>query len=137
MSYKKDNPIKAPASYSDISTNFSRNAVTGDVVRLLESDAVKRSIKNLVVTNKYERLLNPTLGAGLISLLFEQMSPLITITIRDQIATVIETYEPRANIETLDVIPDYDRQSYYVSIVFTLRSTQQRANVEFFLDRIR
>lgn len=137
MSYKKDNPISKPPSYSDISTNFSRNAVSGDLVRLTEADAVKRSIKNLVITNKYERLLDPNIGAGINALLFEPMTPLTTIAIREAISDVLKFYEPRAVLETLDVIPDYDQQQYYVNLVFSLRSNQQRATVEFFLDRIR
>lgn len=137
MSFRKQKPIKPEPNYSDISTNLSLNAVTGDVVRLTEMDAVKRAIKNLIMTEKYERLLNPRFGAGINSLLFEPMTPLTTITMRDLIETTITTYEPRADLKTLDVVPDYDAQTYYVDIVFSLKSTNQTGTVQFFIDRIR
>ena len=137
MSFRKQKPIKPEPIYSDLSTNFSLNAMTGDVARLTELDAVKRAIKNLIMTEKYERLLNPRFGAGINALLFEPMSPLTTITMRDAIETSITTYEPRAVLKTLDVVPDYNSQTYYVDIVFSLRNTNQTGTVQFFIDRIR
>ena len=137
MAFRKQKPIKPEPIYSDLSTNFSLNAMTGDVVRLTELDAVKRAIKNIVMTNKYERLLNPRFGAGINDLLFEPMSPLTTITLRDAIEDTIVTYEPRADLITLDVVPDEYSQTYYVDLVFSLRSTNQTGTVQFFIDRIR
>jgi phage baseplate assembly protein W len=137
MAFRKQKPIKPEPIYSDLSTNFSLNAMTGDVVRLTELDAVKRAIKNIVMTNKYERLLNPRFGAGINELLFEPMSPLTTITLRDAIEDTIVTYEPRADLITLDVVPDEYSQTYYVDLVFSLRSTNQTGTVQFFIDRIR
>jgi phage baseplate assembly protein W len=137
MSFRKQKPIKPQPNYADISTNFSLNAVNGDVVRLTEMDAVKRAIKNLVMTDKYERLLDPRFGAGINALLFEPMTPMTTMAIRDTIENSITTYEPRADLITLDVVPDEDNQSYYVDLVFSLRSTNQTATVQFFIDRIR
>ena len=137
MAFRKQKPIKPEPIYSDLSTNFSLNAMTGDVVRLTELDAVKRAIKNIVMTNKYERLLNPRFGAGINELLFEPMSPLTTMTLRDAIEDTIVTYEPRADLITLDVVPDEFSQTYYVDLVFSLRSTNQTGTVQFFIDRIR
>ncbi len=137
MAFRKQKPIKPEPIYSDLSTNFSLNAMTGDVVRLTELDAVKRAIKNIVMTNKYERLLNPRFGAGINDLLFEPMSPLTTMTLRDAIEDTIVTYEPRADLITLDVVPDEYSQTYYVDLVFSLRSTNQTGTVQFFIDRIR
>lgn len=137
MSFRKQKPIKPEPIYSDISTNLGLNVVSGDVVRLTEMDAVKRAIKNLVMTEKYERLLDPRFGAGISALLFEPMTPLTTIAMRDAIETSIAAYEPRADLKTLDVVPDYDAQTYYVDIVFSLRNTNQTGTVQFFIDRIR
>lgn len=137
MSFRKQKPLKPQPNYSDISTNFGLNAVNSDVVRLTEMDAVKRAIKNLVMTDKYERLLDPRFGAGINALLFEPMTPMTTMAIRDTIENSITTYEPRADLITLDVVPDEDNQSYYVDLVFSLRSTNQTATVQFFIDRIR
>lgn len=137
MSFRKENPLKAPPTYSDFSTSFSRNLVTNDVVRLTDIDAVKRSVKNLIVTDKYERLLNPSIGAGISELLFEQMTPLITIALRETIIQTLSEFEPRINIDTVDVTPDYDRNTYYISIAFSLVRNEQVGTVEFLLNRIR
>ena len=137
MSFRKQKPIKPEPIYSDLSTNFSLNAMTGDVVRLTELDAVKRAVKNLIMTEKYERLLDPRFGAGINALLFEPMSPMITMTLRQIIEENIRTYEPRADVKTIDVVPDEYNQTYYIDIVFSLRNTNQTGTVQFFIDRIR
>lgn len=137
MSFRKENPIKSPPKYSDFSAQFGRNRMTNDVVRLTEMDAVKRAVKNLIMTDKYERLLDPKIGAGIRALLFEPMTPLTTIAIRDVISDTLSRYEPRAVVDQINVEPDYDRQSYYITIIFSLQSTEQVASVEFFLNRIR
>ena len=137
MSFRKENPIKTPPTYSDFSASFSRNVITNDVVRLNDIDAVKRSVKNLIVTDKYERLLDPELGAGISELLFEQMTPLTTVALRETIIQTLNQYEPRINIDTIDVTPDYDRNSYFISIAFSLVRNEQAGTVEFLLNRIR
>lgn len=137
MSFRKENPIKAPPTYSDFSASFSRNLVTNDVVRLTDIDAVKRSVKNLIVTDKYERLLNPSIGAGISELLFEQMTPLTTIALRETIIQTLSEFEPRINIDTVDVTQDYDRNTYYISIAFSLVRNEQVGTVEFILNRVR
>lgn len=137
MSFRKENPLKKPEPYSDFSAQFGRNRLNNDVVRLTDLDAVKRSIKNLILTDKYERLLDPRIGAGIRALLFEPMTPLVTISIRDTISNTLATYEPRAIVDQIDVQPDYERQSYYVTIIFSIQSTEQVGTVEFFLNRIR
>jgi phage baseplate assembly protein W len=137
MSFRKENPIKSPPAYSDFSASFSRNVITNDVVRLNDIDAVKRSVKNLVMTDKYERLLDPALGAGISELLFEQMTPLTTVALRETIIQTLNQYEPRINIDTIDVTPDYDRNTYFISIAFSLVRNEQVGTVEFLLNRIR
>jgi phage baseplate assembly protein W len=82
-------------------------------------------------------LLNPTIGAGISELLFEQMTPLTTIAIRDTIIQTLNEFEPRINIDTIDVTPDYDRNTYFVSIAFSLIRNEQVGTVEFLLNRIR
>jgi len=112
-------------------------ADTNDLVQLTELDAVKRAVKNLILTDKYERLLNPRIGSGIKALLFEPMTPITTISIRDAITNTLVEFEPRAILNDVDVQPDYDRQTYYVTIIFSIRSTEQVGTVEFFLTRIR
>lgn len=124
-------------TYSDFSTSFAKNPIQRDVLRISEFDAVKRSVRNLILTDKYERLLDPNIGANIRALLFEPIDATTTITMRNAIENTLRNYEPRAIIQEIIIKPDYDRQSYYVQITFSLRYSEQQAAVEFFLNRIR
>lgn len=129
--------IKQP-TYSDFSTAFSRNPVQDDLVRITEFSAVKRSVRNLVLTNKYERLLDPAIGANIQSLLFEPLTSTSAVLLRDAIKLTLKSYEPRAIINQITVQPDYDNNRYFIQIVFSLKTNQQNSTrVELFLDRIR
>lgn len=129
--------IKQP-TYSDFSTAFSRNPVNNDLVRVTEFNAVKRSVRNLILTNKYERLLDPAIGGNVQSLLFEPMDAMTSVLIRNAIELTLQNYEPRAIINQINVQPDYDNQRYFIQIVFSLKTNQQNSTtVEVFLDRIR
>lgn len=129
--------IKQP-TYSDFSTAFSRNPVQDDLVRITEFSAVKRSVRNLVLTNKYERLLDPAIGANIQSLLFEPLTSTSAVLLRDAIKLTLKNYEPRAIINQITVQPDYDNNRYFIQIVFSLKTNQQNSTrVELFLDRIR
>jgi phage baseplate assembly protein W len=129
--------LSKPPIYSDFSTSFARNPVQNDVVRLTDFDAVKRSVRNLILTGKYERLIDPEIGANIYNLLFEPMDPTTTILIRKAIEITLQNYEPRANIDQIIVTPDYDRNRYFIQVVFSLNTNQRQATVELFLNRIR
>ena len=123
--------------YSDITTGFVKHTVTTDLARITNFDSVRRSVRSLILTNKYERLLDPRIGGNISALLFEPMTPDTTILLKNAIDTTIKNYEPRAIISEIQVIPDYDRNAYYVSITFSLKYLTQQTTLELFLDRIR
>lgn len=125
------------ARYSDILTSFDAHPLTGDVGRITNAEAVKRSVRNLVLTDKYERRLNPAIGSNIRSILFEPMDGRTTIQLRDYIEETIQNYEPRAILEGIVVEPDYDRQSYYVSIRFRIINIEEPVTLDFYLDRVR
>jgi phage baseplate assembly protein W len=129
--------LTKPPIFSDFSTSFARNPAQNDVVRLTDFDAVKRSVRNLILTSKYERLIDPEIGANIYNLLFEPMDPTTTILITKAIEITLQNYEPRANIEQIIVTPDYDRNRYFIQVVFSLNTNQRQATVELFLNRIR
>lgn len=136
-SFRKDKPIKEIPRYSDISMNFSKHPTNRDLVRVSNFDAVKLSVRNLIQTNPYERLLNPRIGSGIRGLLFEPMLPSTTIALRDAIEETIKNHEKRAILNNVVVEPDYDLQSYYVKIIFSMAYSNEQAATEFFLERIR
>lgn len=129
--------IKRNVRYSDISINFGRNPFNSDVNRITEVDSVKRAIKSLVLTNRYERLLDPEIGGNIRALLFEPMSSMTTTVLEDYITDVIKNYEPRALLDKIVATPDYDRNSYEVTIQFRVNSVEQPQTLVVALERIR
>lgn len=123
--------------YSDFTTSFLRHPVSDDLARINNFEAIRRSIRSLIMTDKYERLLDPKIGSNIRRILFEPMDASSAIVLRDYISETIINYEPRATLDNVQVIPDEDRNSYYVSIYFSVVFAEEVQTVEFFLDRAR
>ena len=123
--------------YKDLDLNFTRNPVTNDVTRIEDIDAVKRSVKNLVQTNFYERPFHPELGCGIRELLFENYSPIIGIFLKRKIAEVINRYEPRVSLVNVTLDDDPDRNRLKVSLYFYVQNVPDAVVIETFLQRLR
>lgn len=104
--------------YSDLDLRFLRQPSTGDVSMSYDVQSVIRSIRNLLQTNLYERLFQPTLGSSIGQLLFEPLSALTASQIEDEVARMIANYEPRATINQILVSaqPDSNAFSVYLSV---------------------
>ena len=129
--------IKRNVRYSDLGINFGRNPFNSDLNRITEVDSVKRAIKSLVLTNRYERLLDPEIGGNVRALLFEPMSSMTTTVLEDYITDTIKNYEPRAILDKVVAAPDYDRNSYEVTIQFRINSVEQPQTLAVALERVR
>lgn len=123
--------------YTDFTTAFAPHPVSGDLARTTDIDAIKRSVRNLILTDKYERLLNPKIGSNIRAMLFEPMDATTAAALNSYIQESIRNYEPRANLMQLQVIPDYDNNLYTVTIIFGVTFSEQTASIELFLERIR
>ena len=123
--------------YKDLDLNFTRNPVTNDILRIEDVDAVKRSVRNLVQTNFYERPFHPELGCGIRGLLFENYSPIIGIFLKRKIAEVINRYEPRVSLVNVTLDDDPDRNRLKVSLYFYVQNISDPVTVETFLQRLR
>ena len=123
--------------YSDIDFTFTKKPVTGDVALSYDTQAVIRSIRNLLLTRNYERPFNPDLGSSLDALLFELISPLVATAIEREIQTMIENYEPRATIDTVIVTPLTDRNAYNISLSFYIENATLPTTVTLLLERNR
>ena len=123
--------------YKDLDLNFTRNPVTNDILRIEDVDAVKRSVRNLVQTNFYERPFHPELGCGIRGLLFENYSPIIGIFLKRKIAEVINRYEPRVSLVNVTLDDDPDRNRLKVSLYFYVQNIPDQVVVETFLQRLR
>ena len=124
-------------SYVDLDLDFTRHPVTNDVVKIEDVEAVKRSVKNLVNTQFYERPFHPELGCGVRDMLFENFTPLTRIFLQRKIEEVITNYEPRASIEQVAVDDDQDKNRLVVDIYFYVQGVADPVSVTTFLQRLR
>ena len=124
--------------YTDLDLNFARKSSNSDVNKLTDVQAVKRSLRNLILLNYYEKPFHPEIAGGIRQMLFENMTPTVSIIIAKQIEQVIANYEPRARLVSIRAIPDYDRNSYDVNIEFYIVNTPtELVDMSVMLERLR
>ena len=123
--------------YSDLDLDFMRNHTTSDLTKLEDVEAVKRSVKNLIQTNHYERPFHPEIGSDVRSMLFEPMTPLTALNLQRKVAEVLNNFEPRINLQQVLARPDLDRNSYALKIMFYVIGVPEPVEVETFLERLR
>ena len=124
--------------FSDLNLNFTRNPATKDVAKLYDVEAVKRSVRNLINTNEGERPFQPTLGSGIRALLFENMTPVIETLLKDRIAETLNVYEPRAQLTSILVQGDIDKNEYLCTISFrVVNTTAAPVTITEYLQRLR
>ena len=123
--------------YRDLDLFFSKKS-NKDVNKVTDIEAVKRSVRNLVLLNSYEKPFHPEIAGDVRGLLFENMTPLTSAVIARKIQDVIENFEPRARLTGVDVIPDFDRNAYEVSIYFyVVNAPTELVEVNQLLERLR
>lgn len=120
-------------NFRDISLDFTKNPVTGDIVILEDADAVRQSMKNIILTGFYERQFVPRFGSDTIQQLFENFSPITKQTVEKNISHAIGKWEPRVVIEKVVVDTDEDNHQLSVTIVFTMRNLTQPMTLDVFL----
>jgi len=128
---------KASRDFIDLNLDFARNVVTNDIVKIEGVDAVKRSVKNLIQTNFYERPFHPELGCGVRELLFENFTPVTGIFIQRKVEEVITNFEPRARISQVAVNEQPDRNGIEVTVYFYIMNMPNPVSVTTVLQRIR
>lgn len=128
---------KKPELYSDFFIDFVTYETSKDLARLTNEESVKSSIRNLLMTNRGDRLFNNTLGGDLQALLFENVGPASEQLIGDYIRNTINNYEPRASLIDVVVNLETDDHSVNVAIVFRLINNSEQAVLELVLNRIR
>mgnify|MGYP000043917987 FL=1 len=105
-------------TYRDLDLFFTRRSRDSDVNVLTNVTAVKRSVRNLILTNFYEKPFHPEIGSGVRDLLFEIVSPLTAIALAQSVEDVINNYEPRALLLGIDVIDNIDANAYDITVTF-------------------
>ena len=123
--------------YKDLNLDFQQNTATKDIQKMLDVESVKRSVRNLINLNYYEKPFHPEIGSNLRGLLFENITPQISHYIGKQIEMLIKNYEPRCRLVDVSNRPNLDKNGYSVSISFYVVNTPNPVVVETFLERLR
>ena len=132
-----NNSKRATRIYKDLDLDFGRNPVTNDVNKLTDVEAVKRSVRNLINTNHYERPFHPEIGSGIRGLLFEPISPLTSLALQRKVEEVLLNFEPRISLVQVLSNVNVDRNSYDLKIMFYVVGSEEPVEVETFLERLR
>ena len=122
--------------YVDVDLTFEHRP-SGDVYKKTDAAAVKQSVKNLLMTSKYEKPFQPNFGANLNSALFGLDTEFDPEFVQDLIMDAIENYEPRARVLSITVNTDGDNNSVDASIIFQVVNTNETVSVEVNLARLR
>ena len=124
-------------SWSDLDLDFQKHPGTKDIVIKKDVEAVKRSIRNLIRTNRYEKPFRPDIDGGVTRHLFGLSTAHTKFDISYAVENCISNYEPRAKVETVNVTMDLDRNGFYVTVIFHVVNSHEPTQVGIFLDRIR
>ena len=114
----RQNEKRSSRVYKDLNLNFSTNPITQDVTAVTDVNAVKRSVRNLLLTNHYDRPFHPEIGSNVQALLFENFGPITGNQLSRQIEELIANFEPRARVESVECFPLPDVNTYDIRIYF-------------------
>ena len=124
--------------YTDLDLFFGKKSSNSDVQELTDIKAVKRSIRNLVLLNHYEKPFHPEIASGVRDMLFENMTPVAATILARKIEDVIQNFEPRARLISVTALPNLDRNEYEVSIEFyVVNQPTELVDLTIMLERIR
>jgi phage baseplate assembly protein W len=123
--------------YSDVYKTMAVSAVNADLLKLSDEQSVKESIKNLIMTNRGERLFQPDVGCDIRNLLFENFTPDRLIIAKELIRTTLKNYESRAGVIGIDVISGIDNNDISITITFNIINREEPIVLTLTLDRVR
>ena len=132
------NPLLKEVVFSDVNVSFTPHPVTGKLPVLKNADAVKRAVRNLILTNFGERPYEPLYGGNVRALLFENTDdPLLDSLIRSRIEAAIENFEPRAKVDRVQVDVKPDSNMLVIQIRFTVLNERFPVDLEVAIERVR
>lgn len=124
-------------TFTDLDLNFLAHPVTKDVTTKIDEQAIKASVRNLVLTANYEKPFHPEIGSQIKSLLFEPATPILPILIEKAIHQTLDNFEPRVNLTKVTANLSEDTNSVYVTIEFTIVNTTAPQSINLVLTRTR
>ena len=130
-------PRRNEVVYRDLGLSFIPHPVTKNVAVLKNEDAIKRAIRNLILTNQGEQVFNELYGGNITALLFENFTPITELDIKSNITDTIKTYEPRATVRGVEVIPNADANAIKINVVFSINDNPELSQLTFTVERVR
>ena len=130
-------PIQENTFFSDFNMSFATHDTTKDLSVLKNENSVKQAIKNLILTDVFERPFQPGIGCNIRNVLFELFSPQTSDRAKTYIRETIEQYEPRASIKDISVSPNLDQNTLAATIKFSIINTVEIQNLTVLVERIR
>lgn len=125
------------SDYSDLDLDFIAHPTTGDVVRKTGPDAIKRSVRNLILTNFYDRKFRHSIGSNAQKILFDNANVLTATFLENAIKEVVGNFEPRVQLLDVKVQFDYDNNGYNVGLAYIILNRNISVTTSLFLERIR
>ena len=123
--------------YIDIDFDFKAHPVSGDLVLKKNEEAIKKSVKSLIMTSKYDRPFQPSINSKVRDLLFENMTPVTGVNLKSNIENVLRQHEPRISIVGIDVFQDDNNNSIDVTISFAINNQPEVVTQTILLERTR
>ena len=123
--------------HRDLDLSLKIHPIRKDIIPLKDDAAIRNSVKNLIITNFYERPFQDDLGANLRGLLFEPAGTLTNIELRDNITSVIQKYESRVTVTSIDITDIVDTNEYFIEVFFKIKGFNEEQVVEIPLRRLR
>ena len=135
---RTNDSYRSVKQYRDLNLNFTRHPITKDISPITDAAAIKRSVRNLIQYNYFEKPFHPEIGSGIRDLLFENISPFTAAALERKIKDVIVNFEPRVNLAGVTVIPNGDNNRFDVIIEFyIINSPNELTDITFALERLR
>lgn len=123
--------------YKDLDLNFNIHPVKKDINKNIDEMAVINSVKNLILTNHFEKPFHPEIGSNIQKLLFENMDKVTASAIEREILQTIVNFEPRVSVNSVSVSPDFDNNRFSVGMEFKIINRTEPITIQFFLQRVR
>ena len=123
--------------YSDLNLQMIPHPQKRDIIPLKGELAVKNAVKNLLLTNFYERPFNSTLGANLRSLLFEPADTITKLALENGVKNVLTNHEPRIDNINVVVTTHQNESEYRITVIFSIKAIDEISEVEINLRRLR
>lgn len=124
-------------TFSDLDLNFTVHPVTKDITRRYDDNAIKQSIRNLLLTRNFERPFHSEIGSPIRQLLFEPVGPMFVVMMKRAIIDVINNFEPRVEVLDVQVNDSIDANAVYVTLEYRIINTERPLTLELALERTR